>query len=207
MGKLLETLREVGNEVDSHVHSGWSLFHVFYGAGLTPGWSSIQGADGEEFLQSSGVTTDRSLGFDLWRVSPAGKATVIREFWEDTPDFRLTPRALFNPAIMAATLAELVYHADALASRFAAPQRVEFRCEWRGLRGRRLSNPNGIPFSARIAETDVVVTVGQWSIGNLAKAMPEIVVALGGKVARAFNWEGLTPVWVSGVMAERRRFG
>lgn len=126
---LLDTLRQVGNEVDTHVHSGWSLFHVFYVTGLTPGWHSIQGADAEEFLQSSGVTTDRSLGFDLWRVSPAGKATVIREFWEDTPDFRLKPRTIFNPLIMAATLAELVYHADAFASRFPAPQRVEFRCE------------------------------------------------------------------------------
>lgn len=156
-------------------------------------------------MQSSGVTTDRSLGFDLWRVSPAGKATVIREFWEDTPDFGLKPRTMFNPVTMAITLAELVYHADALASRFAAPQRVEFRCEWRGLRGRRLSNPSGIPFSGRTAEADMVATIGQWPIGILGNAVPEIVVALGGKVARAFNWEGLTPSCVSGQIPDLRR--
>jgi Putative DNA-binding domain len=188
---LVNVLRQVGGEVDQHVQSGWSLFHVFATASLAPRWSSNPSAEDDEFLEASAVNldqtlnADQTLGFDLWRVSPKGQATVIREYWEDTKDFRLQPRATLNPRIMARVLGELVRHAEAFSSRFSAPLRVQFRCEWRGLRGRRLFVPNAIPFHTAEARTDYVVTIGRWAVGALASEIPEIVANLGGKVTRA----------------------
>lgn len=199
---LIDTLRQVAAEVDQHVQSGWSIFYVFSDAKMRPRWMSDPGADGDEFLEANLITPDRELGFDLWRVSPRGFATVIREFWEDTPQFQLKPRATLNPRIMARTLGELVRHAEAFGARFGSPVRVEFRCEWRGLKGRHLFIPNAIPFMTGRAEVDHVITGGQWPIGALATDLVEIVSKLGGKVARALDWEGFTPQWVAADMKD-----
>jgi len=143
-------------------------------------------------MQASLIEPGRTLGFDFWRISRTGLATTIREYWEDTPDFRLGPRLALNPKNLTRMLGELVWHADAFCSRFAAPVRVHFRCEWRGLKGRRLFVPNAIPFRTRPAETDIVATHGAWAAGALRTDVAEIVYKLAGKVARAFDWEDLS---------------
>jgi hypothetical protein len=204
--RFVELLREVGSEVDQHVSSGWSLFHVFFGEGLAPRWSFDPSAPDEEFMQASLIETPkRTLGFDFWRVSLSGLVTVIREYWEDTPDFRLSPRATLDPRNLRRLVGELVWHAHAFASRFSAPLRVHFRCHWRGLRGRRLFVPNAIPFSTRPAETDSVVTTGSWAVGRLPTDIPEIVQKLTGKVNRALDWEGPTAEMIASEMPNWRR--
>jgi hypothetical protein len=203
--RFVELLREVCSEVDQHVVSGWSLFYVFGAEPLAPRWSFDSSAPDEEFMQASLVDPQRTLGFDFWRVSPRGLATVIREYWEDTPDFGLNPRVALNPRILTRLVGELLWHANAFASRFAAPLRVNFRCQWRGLRGRRLVVPNAIPFNTRPAEIDSIVTTGSWAAGRLQIDMPEIILKLTGKVARALDWEGLTAERIASEMPDWKR--
>ncbi len=204
---LANVLREVSNEVDQHVKSGWSLFYVFNVASAAPQWRFAPGSEDDEFLETNLIDSDRTIGFDLWRVSPQGWATVIREFWEDTPDFGIKPRTVVNPRMMARALGELVRHAESFSSRFSVPLRVEFRCEWRGLSGRHLSIPNAIPIFTTVdrATVDYVVTSGGWAIGALASETPEIVAKLGGRVARALGWEGFTPEWIANEVPGWRR--
>jgi hypothetical protein len=188
-------LRQVAAEVDEHVSSGWSLFYVFGGESMSPRWTSDPAYGDTEFLETDLVDSGRTLGFDLWRIAPEGLATVIREYWEDTPDFGQpprTPRTTLNPKILTRTLGELVRHAEALGRRFASALRVEFICRWRGLSGRQLVTPNAVPFFTRPATVDIVVTSGVWPYADLGAKTPLIVEALTGKVARALDWEGLT---------------
>ncbi len=189
---FIDTLRVVGNDVDRHVVSGWSLFHVFSATGLEPYWASDSALGFDDFVEANLVSTKRTLGFDFWRVSPSGLASVVREFWEDTPDFGAGIQTTLNPKPLMRVLGELVRHAEAFASRFDRPVRVEFQCQWQGLSGRQLHSPNGIPFFTGPARTNAVSTSGTWAAAELGERVPEIVAALGGRVARALNWEGLT---------------
>jgi hypothetical protein len=202
-------LRVVSMEVDQQVDSAWSLFHVFDRKDTAPRWVSNntdEGLPDHEFLEASFINVERTFGLDLWRVSPTGFTTVIREYWEDTPDAGMKPRAFLNPITLTKMLGELVRHAEVFSSRFTTPLRVEFLCEWRGLRGRQLRSPNSLLFfSDKEATSDIVRTKGSWAVGKLAREKPEIVAELGGRVARAFNWEQLTTQWVAGQMPTWRR--
>lgn len=200
---FVHLLRELGSEVDQHVVSGWSLFHVFDTQSLGSRWSVDPSSPVDEFVQSSLIDERRTLGFDLWRVSRGGLATVIREYWEDTPEFNLGPRMALNPKILTRTLGELVWHAAAFSARFQSPVRVHFRCEWRGLAGRRLVVPNAMPFRTRPAEVDRILTEGTWAAGALSKDVAEIVYKLAGKVARALDWDEFS---VSGIVDEMSRW-
>ncbi|WP_271612691.1 AlbA family DNA-binding domain-containing protein [Bradyrhizobium sp. CCBAU 21362] len=201
--QFLNILREVAGEVDQHVASGWSLFYVFGAEPFAPRWDMDSSAPAEEFMQSSLIDATRTIGFDLWRISQTGLATAIREFWEDTPDFGFSPRVALNPRMMTRMLRELVWHAAIFAGRFAGPVRVHFRCEWRGLKGRRLVVPNAIPFRTRPAEVDTVVTETTWAAGALRTDIAEVVYRLGGKLARALDWDGLS---AAGIAAEMPRW-
>jgi hypothetical protein len=190
--RFVDVLREVGYEVQRHVVTGWSLFHVFDAVSLSPRWASDPSAPVDEFMQSSLLEEGRTLGFDLWRISKSGLVTTIREYWEDTPDFRLGARVALNPKILTRMLGELVWHAASFSSRFASPVRVYFRCEWRGLAGRSLVVPNGLPFRTRAAEVDRVLTEGVWPVTALSTEVAEIVSNLSGKVARALDLDDLS---------------
>lgn len=196
--EFLNTLRQVAGEVDQHVASGWSLFYVFGAEPFAPRWELDSSAPVEEFMQTSLIDAERTLGFDLWRISQTGLATTIREYWEDTPNYGFGPRMALNPRGMTRMLGELVWHAAIFASRFSSSVRVHFRCEWRGLKGRRLAVPNAIPFRTRPAETDVVVTETTWAAGALGTDVAEVVSRLAGNVGRALDWDGLDAVWVAG---------
>lgn len=202
---LAHVLREVAADVDEYVNSGWSLFYVFSGDSMAPRWKSDPSYGDTEFLETDLIDSARTLGFDLWRIAPEGLATVIREYWEDTPDFQLPPRTKLNPRILTRTLGELIRHAEAFGRRFALPLRVEFICRWQGLNGRQLFVPNGVPFRNRPATTDIVVTSGVWPYADLGAKTPIITEALSGKVARALDWEGLTAAVIEQEMPTWRR--
>ena len=192
LDRLENVLREITGEVDQTVRSGWSLFYIFNRDPLAPYWSNDASLPEDEFLEANLIATDRTSGFDFWRVSPDGLATVIREYREDTANFDAPSRRTFNPRRMMRVLAELVRHAEAFSSRFDHPVRVEFLCHWRGLAGRQLFVPDGIPFLTRAARVDAVTTSGTWAAADLGQRVPEIVATLGGKVARVLDWTGLS---------------
>ena len=201
-------LRQLCFEVDQEVSSGWSLFYVFDVRDKAPNWKSDPnaGIGDVDFLESNLVNPDRTFGFDFWRVAPTGVATTIREYWEDSQNFATTPRSILSPILMERALFELVRHAEVFSSRFTTPLRVEFCCEWSGLRGRRLTDPNSPPFfSSKPATMDKVRTQGTWAVGKLATEKPQIVAELGSRVARAFDWHDFTPQWVKSQKLYRRQ--
>ena len=123
------------------------MFWVFDGDELQPR-SVLDGALGEEeFLECSLKDSGELMLPDFWRMSPAGMATIVRPYREDRRNLGegLGAGTWFWPFLMAREIAEVVAHARAFAERFEAPETVSLRAEWRGLRGRRLKDPNN-PF-------------------------------------------------------------
>ena len=169
---------------------------------MSPRWTSDPAYGDTEFLETDLVDSGRTLGFDLWRIAPEGLATVIREYWEDTPDFGQpprTPRTTLNPKILTRTLGGLVRHAEALGRRFASALRVEFICRWRGLSGRQLVTPNAVPFFTRPATVDIVVTSGVWPYADLGAEDPTY--------RRGFDWQGRTSPRLGGAHRRPSRTG
>ena len=199
--QLLSALREASNEVRDLVQSGFSLFYPFTDSAIAPRFTTDPSfQQGEvEFLECSQVRDTREPKFfpayDMWRMSLDGKATHIREYWED----HRAPGVLFSPNIMAQLLAELVRHARAMAERFESATAVAFRCEWWGLAGREIGDPTTVWFPGRRAEDDHALAIGSWPIAALSSELPEIVAKLGGAVMRRFgDTSTVTPEWVRG---------
>jgi len=128
---------------------------------------------------------------DFWRVSPLGHATVVRDYAEDrTADNGgrdMQPGQWFSPNALAHELAELVCHARILGRFFGDVRRVCFRCEWWGLAGRRLFDPNASWVSTRAASDDHRGVTLQVSAASLSEGWAEAVAQLMAPVLRNFE--------------------
>lgn len=205
--QLTKELQDANNEVRDLVRSGWSLFYQFSRSGIEPYFTTDPsvGHGEKEFLECALLRDPQKSPFitayDMWRIALDGKATQIREYWEDNPELntqRFTaPGTWFSPNAMAQLLGELVRHARAMAERFNSATAVAFRCEWHGLGGRRLFDPRARWFPDQISRNDHAVAVGTWPISTLTGNWPDIVAKLGGPVMRGFgNNSAFTPEWV-----------
>lgn len=195
---LISALREVNSEVRDLVVTGWSMFHVFDRPGIRPVWT-VDAASGEgehDFLQCA-MLRDPELdwsGCDLWRVTNSGKATLVREYWEDDLGWcrsrKIEPGSLFDPNLMFRSVAEFVRHARGLAGRFGSATNVEFRCEWHGLAGRTLGSDGGAYWSPRPAPIDSHRAASAISpVASLEADWPAVVSRLTSPVARLFGIE------------------
>ena len=206
---LSRVLREINSEVHDLVRTGWSMFYQFGRDPIHPYFNTDpkSGLGENDFLECA-LTRDlqpRTLGMDFWRVSPNGKASLVREYWEDSPEFagalRTLPGTGFSPNMLAQSLAEFVRHAHGLAERFNTATAVFFRCEWWGLTGRVVADPTalwGVGHS-RVSQADHRASSGSWPVGSLNSNLSEIVATLGSPVARAFDMgHAFTPQWVEG---------
>jgi hypothetical protein len=207
--RLLEILHQVNSEVNDLVHTGLSMFYIYTKPGLAPSFETdaASGQGEHDFLECRLL---RESDAEMWRVAADGKATLMREYWEDGTDFsgmrRAKPGALFSPNTMAESLAEFIRHARGFAERFDLPTTVSFRCEWHGLAGRIAYDPNARWMSGLPAHADHRVASGTWPVSALAETWPEIVAELGGPVARLFGLEtAFTPQWVLGEAPKWRR--
>lgn len=205
--QLLEILRQVNGEVNEFVRTGWSMFHVFSRAERAPFFNTdpASGQGEQDFLECALLRDSKPFlhGADTWRVSPDGKVTLIREYWEDVhyADERqgLVPGTLFSPNLMVRSLAEFVFHARGLSARFDSPTTVSFRCEWHGLAGRRIFDPAAIWMDHPVARSDHRVVSGSWPVSTLSNNWAEVVANLSAPVARLFTVEHvLTPDWIRG---------
>jgi hypothetical protein len=205
--QLIDIVRQVNLEVHDLVSSPL-LFYPYTIEGITPYFTedSESGQANREILECA-LFEDTPLIFrriDFWRMSLDGLATHVRPFWEDREDMRVhskrEPGSWFCPFYHIRALAELTRHARAFATRFAAAETVEFRCEWHGLANRELFDPrlNLAPwFPGRIARADHRVTIGEWPVAELV-AWPRIVSALGAPVMRLFHPDhSFAPEWVA----------
>jgi Putative DNA-binding domain len=87
--ELEEVLRHVNAEARDLVSTGSSMFYVFSKHELAPQFKTDPsiGAGEEEFLECARMP-DKYTRADMWRVSPDGKATLLREYFEDPETIR-----------------------------------------------------------------------------------------------------------------------
>lgn len=128
---------------------------------------------------------------DFWRLSPRGFATIVRDYAEDSTagnqQLGARPGTWFSPNVLAQEIAELVCHARALARFFSSVRRVHFRCEWWGLAGRELFDPQA-NWAHRGSATDEhrLVTL-QVPAASLGQAWPDAVARIMAPLLRAFE--------------------
>ena len=192
MGQLLAELRSMGQEVHDLVDPGWTMFWVFDGSELGP-YSSADDTIGEaEFLECCLIheEVERPLP-DFWRVSPSGKATIVRPFWEDRRNIGegFKPGTWFWPYIMGREIAEVIRHARAFAERFSMPENVSFRAEWCGLQGWEVKDPDTpmLRMMDRSAQSDTRTVTRTVPVADLSSRWAEITAEMLSPVTRMFD--------------------
>jgi hypothetical protein len=146
--ELQEAIRKAGERVRDVVSTGWSMFYQFTRPEIAP-QVHVDTGTGEEVeaietdLREHG-STPGSRG-QVWRITADGRATLIRQYREDTAgnprlaERGLTPGTWLSPYTLIREVYELATHAKELAKFFPGAQRIEFCCTWQGLKGRALS--------------------------------------------------------------------
>ncbi len=210
-GSMKEILRQGNAEMRDRVNTGWSLFFPFDRKPIDPYFiTDSSTGDADQFLEAN-LVRDYKGGpnADFWRVSDDGRATTIRPLRSDFHEFRdWQERKYFSPNNAARELGELVRHAEALSSRYRSPQTVSFLCEWRGLSGRMIADPNVDWSPGRIARANNVVSQGTWSVAELTSDWPTIVSELLAPLLRAFDANfTLSADWVRHAAASWRPIG
>ena len=124
-------------------------------------------------------------------MSPRGFATIVRGYAEDmtqsAPLPPIRPGTCLSPTTLTQEVAELVCHARAFARLFGGVRRVAFRCEWWGLAGRELFDPDARWAHRGPAQDDRRVAALLVPVAMLAQAWPEVVAQLIAPVLRAFE--------------------
>ncbi len=202
---MLEALREISHEVTSGTDIG-SPFYPYTRLDISPRFTvdEASGLGHADFLECSLLRDpDRAtLGPTFWRVSSDGKATLIDAYKEDDPGWceicNVRPGTLLSPNITVQLLAGVVRHARAMAERFDSATGVSFRCEGRGLSGRRADDPRVVWHSRPLARDDSRVSIGNWAVPLLSGDWPTVVSDLAAPAMRAFMTRHIvTPDWVS----------
>jgi hypothetical protein len=211
---LKEILRQVYAEVQDTVRSGWNMIDPYGVMMLTPYFETdpASGTGDGDFLEFSALRAKQDLMFsDMWRVSPEGKVTLIRDYWEDSLGQQNQPNVgtWLSPNWMVRSLAEIVRHARGMTERFDNPTAVTFRCEWHGLRDRKLHSPGAL-WSMRNFESrsDQRTAVGSYPVTMLTNGWPDVVADLVGPLMRSFSTdEVLDPNWIRGQAPNWLRHG
>jgi hypothetical protein len=114
LNSLLEILRQVHREVFDTVNSGWNMIDPQGVVDVRPAFQTDanSGLGDMEFLEFSALRSKLGVSIaDLWRVSPDGKVTTVRDYWEDLPSSSGPgPGVFLSPNWMTRSLAEIVRH-------------------------------------------------------------------------------------------------
>ena len=207
--QLAEILRRVAFELRPLFRNGMILFDPPYRRAVQPRFA-VDDATGDtetDFMEVAWLR-DRppSETADFWRLSPCGFATIVRDYAEDrlagNEALDMRPGTWFSPNVLAQEVAALACHARSLTRFFAGVRRVHFRCEWWGLAGRELFDPDTNWAHRNAATDDHRVATAQVSAASLGQAWPETVAQIMATVLRAFEPDlALGPEWVRGQMA------
>lgn len=186
-----ERLRHTVFEVQTRFRSGWNMFDPPYRRAVQARFMNdpATGDDEADFLETAWLRArNPDETADFWRVSPRGLATIIRAYAEDSPrtdTHSIRPGTYLSPDVLAQEIAELVCHAGALARLFSGVRRVVFRCEWWGLQGRELFDPEARWPHRGPALSDHSVATANVPAARLVQAWPEVVAQLMAPVLRA----------------------
>jgi Putative DNA-binding domain len=200
---LAEILRQVYAEVQDTVRSGWNMIDPHGVLMLRPYFETdpASGLGDNDFLEFSALRADQDLMFaDMWRVSTDGKVTLIRDYWEDAFPQQSNPPigTWISPNWMVRSLAEIVRHARAMTERFNSPTAISFRCEWHGLRDRKLHSPYVYWSRHSASRGDHKISTGSYPVTMLTNGWPEIVADLIAPLMRSFSADQVLigPNWI-----------
>jgi hypothetical protein len=201
-GELVETLRQINNEVHDLVRTGWSMFHPFTRPEIAPVFATDPAVGEEDFLECAMARDTRPVFHqaDFWRVSTDGLATIVRPHWEDDPAYARYGKAVgsfLSPQLQARQVAEVVRHARGLSERFNSPTIVHFRIEWTGLARREIYHVMGTWLPGNVSSQDQRVVTSSVPATDLAGQWLNVVATLTAPVIRLFmtHWS-MDQQWV-----------
>jgi hypothetical protein len=210
--ELILLLQNANTQTRELVWTGWSMIYPFSRPEIAPYFvtDEASGQSHHEILETSllGETNVDTTLPDFWRVSLDGKVSLLRAYREDRapdPQRGLQPGEWFRPFFLAREIAEIVRHARALSENFPNAREVAFRCEWFGLEGRRVADPEADWSKIRIAKTAHRICTGEWPVTDLSSRWPAIVADLASCVIRLFDPElELGEDWVNRIAPKFR---
>lgn len=157
-------------------HSGWSPFWVPTRNEISP---YVRDEAIECNLDEGGreYLTDPAHQ-DFWRVSPEGKAMLVRGFDEDSHPGKLVPGKKFDVTLPVWRIGETLLQAEALAKILCdGPASLVFNVRWVGLQGRELTNVENRRYirSAQIAKEDTFERSVTLDVSTISDQLPEIL--------------------------------
>jgi transcriptional regulator with XRE-family HTH domain len=145
---------------------------------------------------------------DFWRVSPSGRAFIIRGYQEDSQE-TFAPRTIFDTTLPIWRIGECILHAERLANRIAVDPgatKIKFRALYTGLSGRVLrpwANPHSsVMFEGGASRSDEAVLETTIPVAEVASRLAEHLHPLIASLDERFGVTGLS---VDRVAAEIER--
>ncbi len=190
INELRLLLEKINHEVRDTVYTRWSMFYPFtkpeIAATVHPEHSDGTGGD---LLEANLIDNSRFSTCipEFWRVAPDGRTSLIRGYREDK---RLEDiGAWLSPMTVLRETAELVRHARAFARHLPSVSAVHFKCEWTGLKGRRIGDfdPSIYWPPGRVATADRRITSGEWPVVKLNTDWHKVVAELGCPILNLFD--------------------
>jgi transcriptional regulator with XRE-family HTH domain len=180
-------------------HTGWPMFLFPRRPELQP--REVDGVI-ECWIKPEDAGIERPFGdaahCDFWRVSPAGRAFIMRGYQEDGQD-TFAPRTIFDTTLPAWRLGEALLHAEALAHRLAKdPESVNVRLRvlYTGLSGRVLrawANPmTDLFMDGGAARSDEAVLETVIPVKEISSRLPNYLHPLISSLFERFGVTGLS---------------
>ncbi len=202
---LRNILEEINNEVRDTVYTGWSMFYPFTVPEISPKiFPENSDGTGLELLEEN-LTYEDSFQTslpDFWRVSPDGRASIVRGYRED---YRLIPAGKWlAPITVLRETAELVRHARAYSRRFPSNTEINFLCTWVGLQNREIGDfDTGVYWRpGKISAANKRVVRGSWSTSQISADWPQVVAELGCPVLNLFGVDFCNREFIRGMAQE-----
>ena len=215
---MRQILERVNGGVRDTIESGWSMFYQFHDIDIMPKFhpEQVDGSGSDVFEANLLAKMNDNLSFglpDYWRVTPDGRATIVRLYLEDRPDVcvhrETDPRTWIGLNSLVGTVTEFVTHARLYAKEFASARSVQFKCTWNGLANRKLSDFDALVafqlYGGLISQANTRTTAGEWSTSVLATEWAKVVSELLSPVLRLFGYETCSPQWIERVISNYRR--
>jgi hypothetical protein len=211
--QLKEAVRIAGENVRNIVWTGWSMFHQFSRREIAPRIViDIVAGEEVEALETDlrGETYIDTTLPDVWRITGDGRAVLIRPYREDRPPSEnlrrrgLLPGTWLSPHTLTREVFEFATHAKELAKAFSLAERIDFRCSWYGLKGRKIDEFAPAYWSkAYISDTAERTTTKSVELEEISADTASVVVSLAAPVLRLF---GLPAITRESVLNEVPRF-
>jgi len=203
---LKEAVRVAGEQVKNVVWTGWSMFHQFTRPEIAPR-VVVDMATGEEIeaIETNlvGETRLEATVPEIWRITADGRATLFRPYREDRmvvphlAERGLTPGTYLSPRILIRELYELATHAKEFAKAFPNANRIEFRCSWYGLKGRKIADLNpGVDWDDRASHVNERTSAVSCSVDELTADTASVVERLAAPVLMLFDGLELSRKWI-----------